>query len=65
MPVLDPAIPAIGAVAGEVEGGSGDVTVEETRRAMVSSAMKGITRFKQSWISAVILKGGIGLGQVS
>ncbi|WRT70202.1 uncharacterized protein IL334_007196 [Kwoniella shivajii] len=35
-----------------------------TRRASIRSALDWIQRFKQSWISIVILKGGIGLGQV-
>lgn len=35
------------------------------RRALVRSAMDGLNRFKQSWISVMLLKAGIGLGQVS
>jgi hypothetical protein len=34
------------------------------RRALISSAMDGMNRFKQSWISVMLLKAGIGLGQV-
>lgn len=35
-----------------------------TRRAMVGSAMAGIDRFKKSWMSVMVLKSSIGLGQV-
>ncbi|WWD19637.1 hypothetical protein CI109_104099 [Kwoniella shandongensis] len=40
-------------------------TASMGRRASVRSAMAGMQRFKQSWISIMILKGGIGLGQVA
>jgi hypothetical protein len=36
-----------------------------TRRALVAVAVGGINRFKQSWVSIMILKASIGLGQVS
>ncbi|WVR07666.1 hypothetical protein IAU60_004708 [Kwoniella sp. DSM 27419] len=35
------------------------------RRALVRSAVDSVQRFKQSWISIMVLKGGIGLGQVT
>lgn len=38
---------------------------QQTRRALVASAVDSIQRFKQSWLSIMILKAGIGLGQVS
>ena len=34
------------------------------RRALIRSAMDGMNRFKQSWVSVMLLKAGIGLGQV-
>lgn len=37
----------------------------QTRRDLVASAVDSVRRFKQSWISIMILKAGIGLGQVS
>lgn len=36
-----------------------------TRGALVAVAVGGINRFKQSWVSIMILKASIGLGQVS
>jgi len=41
-----------------------DGGLQETRRALVSSVLDSIQRFKQSWISIMILKAGVGLGQV-
>ncbi|WVW86194.1 hypothetical protein I302_108236 [Kwoniella bestiolae CBS 10118] len=38
---------------------------ERGRRASIRSAIDGIQRFKQSWISIMVLKGGISLGQVT
>ncbi|KAK8853222.1 hypothetical protein IAR55_003924 [Kwoniella newhampshirensis] len=35
------------------------------RRASVRSAMGGMQRFRQSWISILVLKGGVGLAQVT
>ena len=35
-----------------------------SRGAMVASAVSGLQRFKQSWLNIMVLKGGIGLGQV-
>ncbi|ORX40579.1 hypothetical protein BD324DRAFT_647504 [Kockovaella imperatae] len=48
---------------------SGSATTEtepqaQSRRAMVAAAVSGLQRFKQSWLSIMLLKGGIGLGQV-
>lgn len=37
----------------------------ETRGARVRYAMDGLQRFKQSWKSVMLLKAGVGLGQVS
>lgn len=39
--------------------------IVETRRALISRALAGIQRFKQSWVSVMVLKATIGLGQVS
>jgi hypothetical protein len=36
----------------------------QTRRALVGNAMAGLQRFKQSWKSVMLLKAGVGLGQV-
>jgi hypothetical protein len=52
---------AIVDVAVDREAGS---VIPPTRRALVQSAVAGIQRFKQSWISVVILKGGMAMGQV-
>jgi hypothetical protein len=52
-------MPATSSVHPEIEGD------EETRRDMIKSAVAGMQRFKQSWYSVMILKAGIGLGQVS
>lgn len=35
-----------------------------TRQALVRYAVDGLQRFKQSWKSVMLLKAGIGLGQV-
>ena len=37
----------------------------QTRRAMLASTFAGLQRFKQSWISIMILKAGVGMSQVS
>ena len=36
----------------------------QTRRVLVTAAVSSIQRFKQSWISIMVLKAGVGLGQV-
>ena len=41
------------------------MTSTQGRRALVRSAMDGMNRFKQSWVSVMLIKAGIGLGQVS
>jgi len=43
----------------------GVVTDAQTRRALIASAVGGIDRFKKSWMSVMLLKLTIGLGQVS
>lgn len=46
---------------------AGDHTQDDepqTRQALVRKAMAGLQRFKQSWKSVMLLKAGVGLGQV-
>lgn len=42
-----------------------DTTPSSTRRALITSAVDSIQRFKQGWKSIMFLKAGVGLGQVS
>jgi len=55
----------VSGAGGGVPGTADDPAQEaQTRRAMIASAMGGIDRFKKSWISVMLLKSTIGLGQV-